>query len=254
MNKIKSFRTHVKQIGFFQTIFYLLQRLILKKGKLLKLKIPGLKFPVYLRNKYYDTHIFHQIFIRNEVDFNLSEPPLNIIDCGANIGLSSLYFIMKYPGCKIIAVEPEASNFEMLKKNTANYKDIKAVCAAVWYTNAALKIIDEGDGHAAFKTSEEKTINNTIGQVNGITMKDIFTMIPADKIDLVKMDIEGSEYELFDNTPMEWVFNVKNLAIEIHEYMRPGSSAIINTVMENKFLKSSHGEYSLFTLRSVQAK
>jgi len=68
------------------------------------------------------------------------------------------------------------------------------------------------------------------------------------------MDIEGSEYELFDNTPMEWVFNVKNLAIEIHEYMRPGSSAIINTVMENKFLKSSHGEYSLFTLRSVQAK
>lgn len=80
------------------------------------------KYPFIVRNQTSDVEIFEQIFIRQEYNFTVNKPPEVIVDAGANVGFASIYFASKYPNSKIIAIEPEESNFRLLKKNTDSYE------------------------------------------------------------------------------------------------------------------------------------
>lgn len=247
INRIESLKAHINKLGLLQTINYLRQRLFKKKGELIKIKISGLNHPLFLRNKFYDTHIFYQIFIKEEVDFDLQNLPNTIIDCGANIGLSTLFFKKKYPDCKIYSIEPEVSNFKMLQLNIKNYKDVFVINAAVWHNLKELYIVDPGIGHASFIMSEDGHSNNIVGTISTITINDLIERIAQDFVDLIKIDIEGSEFDLFSNNPETWINKIKCLAVEIHERQRPGSVELIGRVMENNFVKSERGEYTVFT-------
>ena len=79
-----------------------------------------------------------------------------IIDCGANIGLASIYFKFHFPDVKIYAFEPEISNFKMLKKNVANYKDVVVFQKAIWYESANLNLMDHSS-HDSFSVKEKFT-------------------------------------------------------------------------------------------------
>ena len=61
-------------------------------------------------------------------------------------GFASIYFANKYPGAKIIAIEPEQSNFELLKDNIAPYPNIIPIQAALWHKNEEINLIDPGLG------------------------------------------------------------------------------------------------------------
>lgn len=245
MKRLKSINNHIKKIGFAQTLSYLFQRFYLKKGELIRLKVPGLKLPLYLRNRYYDTHIFHQIFIREEVDFYYDSKVKIIMDCGANIGLASLYFLRKFPDAEIISIEPEFLNFNLLKTNTQAYKNIKVLHSAVWFENKNLKIIDNGEGEASYITSETGSLKS-IEEVKAFTINEIMLMNNLKFIDLLKMDIEGSEYEIFNNDVSEWLNKSNMIAVEIHEYLKPGVTEIIHSKMKTEYNKFMKGEYSVF--------
>ena len=263
--------------------------MILKKGSLIKLNLIGLSSPIYLRNKYYDTHIFHQIFIRKELDFEIPNNPKVIVDCGANIGLSTLYLKRKYKESKIISIEPEESNFNMLSINTRQYKDVDILQNAVWFKNTLLQLVDGGEGHASFKTFENRsgylkkeitnqpislftdlnniqvTFENTslvttdrmvvsFGEItypskfifHTVSISEIVRKFNLNSIDLIKLDIEGSEFEIFKHEPLEWIKNINCIAVEIHENMRPGCTDLIDTALKQDFTKSYLGEYSIY--------
>ena len=59
------------------------------------------------------------IFVLREFALPVKVEPKLIIDAGAYTGLSTLYYATKYPGAKIIAVEAESSNFEVLERHTS---------------------------------------------------------------------------------------------------------------------------------------
>jgi hypothetical protein len=71
---------------------------------------------VFIRPGTTDQSVYQQIFESKDYDFELNDPKF-IIDAGAHIGLSSIFFANKYPSSTIIAIEPEPSNFTMLCKN-----------------------------------------------------------------------------------------------------------------------------------------
>jgi FkbM family methyltransferase len=80
--------------------------------------------------------VFAQIFIQREYscldDLSVSNVDL-VIDCGANVGYSSAYFLSRFPECNIICVEPDPSNFRSLEENMAPYKDrVKLINSGVW--------------------------------------------------------------------------------------------------------------------------
>lgn len=203
-----------------------------------------------MRNRCYDTVIFSQIFIYEELNFDLPVAPRTILDCGANIGLATLYFKFKYPQATIISVEPESSNFELLRKNTGPYKDIHLLNNGIWTKTCTLFLVDGGEGHASFQVTETFPDKNVIGQIEAVGIDDVLARFGFTNVDLLKMDIEGSEYTCFNAPSTPWVQKANCIAIEIHEHMYPGCKALIDrSLQERKY--QLNGEYHLYSKISL---
>jgi len=195
------------------------------KAVLFEVKRHDCKFPFWLRLPSSDIEICRQVFINQEYNFSTKKEPHVIIDAGANTGLASIYFANKYPHAKIIAIEPEKSNFETLIKNTAPYPNIVPLQAALWNTNQEIDLIDTGCGKWAFmtklKNSPAVLPGTTCHTVNSMTIDTLLERCNLEQIDILKIDIEGAEKEVFSDTS-SWIDRVDAIIIELHERMKPG--------------------------------
>jgi FkbM family methyltransferase len=166
-----------------------------------------------------------------------------IVDAGANIGAASIYFTHKYPEARIIAIEPEASIYPMLTRNVRPYPAIIPVQAALWSRDGEIGI-GEADptsgvsGNWAFGTGDRPGV-----KVKAMTMPTLMKEMNIQAIDLVKIDIEGAELEVFKD--FGWLRTVRCLMIELHDRFRPGCSDAVNPVMQG-FSKSMRGETTFF--------
>ncbi len=155
-------------------------------------------------------HSRTEVFINEGYKFESpSEEPL-IIDCGSNIGLSVIYFKKIYPKCKIIAFEPDPDLYKTLVSNIASYKlnDIKAVEAACWTEDGFLSFQKEG-AHSGSLTNfwdASKTIQVRTEKLERYVNQ---------PIDLLKMDIEGAEYEVLMSIK-PYLKNIRNIVFEYH--------------------------------------
>jgi FkbM family methyltransferase len=198
---------------------------ITKKPILLKIERPDIKFPFCLRVPSSDVPTFEQILVRREYDFDVRRPPKTIVDAGANIGLASIYFSNRFPDARIIAIEPEESNFELLTKNIAPYDNITAIQGALWHRNERINLVDPGLGKWAFMTQAQDSIEERFGEivqeVQGMTVDTIMKGQGIEHIDVLKVDIEGAEREVFGD-PSSWIMKVDSLIVELHERMKSG--------------------------------
>ena len=122
---LKRIRKFQKRFGYARgLLLWARLRQHVKKQPLHVVQIPGLRNPVALRTKTSDVEVFHQIFVDGELEFDLHMSPSRIIDAGANVGLAAVYFSSRFPEAKILALEIESANFELLRRNTAFYANI----------------------------------------------------------------------------------------------------------------------------------
>jgi FkbM family methyltransferase len=149
--------------------------------------------------------------------------PSTIVDAGAHIGMASILFALKYPAARIIAVEPEASNFAALVRNTAPYKAITPIHAALWRENGEVTL---GPSNVHPKGAFQ-IVENGKQRVRAITMDTLLSESGISSIDLLKVDIEGAELEVFKCC--HWIENVSVIAIELHDRVRPGCSVVVKT-------------------------
>jgi FkbM family methyltransferase len=184
----------------------------------------GTLHPVNLRIGSTDVSVFRQVFEERQYDVTLPQAPRVIIDAGANIGLASVFFANKYPEAMIVAIEPERSNFDVLKKNTAGYSRIKSLNAALWKHNGSISLFDSGEGNHAFQTLENPANGKQNGgMVQALTVDSIMKQFGFDQIDVLKIDIEGAEKEVFENCS-GWIGHVGVVMAEIHDHLKPGCS------------------------------
>jgi FkbM family methyltransferase len=148
-----------------------------------------------------------------------------IVDAGANIGLASVFLANKYPEARIIAIEPEKSNFEVLRKNVAPYANVACVQAALWNSDKSVTITDLGLGQWGFFTMEHPSQREGLkdGEVEGITVTTLMTRFGIEYIDFFKVDVEGAEKEVFASSS-SWIDRVGVIAIELHERLKVGCS------------------------------
>jgi FkbM family methyltransferase len=181
--------------------------------------------PIRLRVPSSDISVYEQIYINQDYDFLVETPPKVIIDAGANIGLASVYFANKYPGATIIAIEPGRDNFELLKRNVESYRNVIPLHSALWNKNETLKLVDPGLGHWGFMTEgldvSGKTSAKFSHTVHAITLGKIMADYHLETIDILKIDIEGAEKEVFEDSSA-WIGKVKSVIIELHEDMKSG--------------------------------
>ncbi len=182
------------------------------------------KNKVEIRKQDSDLPIFYQVFadLQYDISFSLKYTPLRIIDCGANVGYASLYFSSLFPSAEIIAVEPDNKNFIQLSRNTQNYKNITAVKAAVWHRNTEMVIKNKSQLSAGFEVEESGSNDNV--ELIGITIDEVIAKNNFEEVDILKIDIEGAEYELFTNNPHSWLSKTRCLIIELHDNLKPGIS------------------------------
>lgn len=184
---------------------------------------PEVRSAFFLRPLSTDVAAFVQVFVKNEYDFDVVSPPRVIVDAGANIGLAAIYFANKYPQAKIIAIEPEESNFAMLRKNAAPYPNIVAVQAALWGSNEEIDLVDPGRGKWGFMTRAGPGSGPVAAchKVPGMTVDRIMADHGLERIDILKIDIEGAEREVFRDSS-SWIGKVDALIVELHERMKSG--------------------------------
>jgi FkbM family methyltransferase len=147
------------------------------------------------------------------------------VDAGANTGLASIFFSNKFPEARIIAIEPEASNYEMLKMNVAPYRNIITMNAALWGKNEEINVVDPGLGKWGFMTidndNKEKVVGDMCHKVQGITIDKLMEDLGIERIDILKIDIEGAEKEVFE-VSSSWIDRVDAIIVELHERMKSG--------------------------------
>jgi hypothetical protein len=187
------------------------------------LTIPGLERKVRARANDSDLVMFEQVFIGGDYEFDLGFEPATIIDAGANAGYATLYFHRRYPAAKIIAVEPDPSTFETLVKNTAGIAQVSTVCGGLWSGRQALTIANP-DAPKCMISLKPAGVPGEKG-IEGYGVTDLMQMAGTSTIDVLKIDIEGGELEVFTANTAEWLPKVRVILIELHDRMRPGCAA-----------------------------
>ena len=210
-------------------------------------EIAGVRHPVHLRVRTADVSLCQQILLDAQYDSTLVVRPQVIVDAGANIGLASIFYANRYPEAKIIAIEPEPSNYEMLKKNVAPYPNIVSIQAALWNEKKILSGSSADTGHHAYQVRAENGLDDQrhCGTIRGLTLRELMTDIGIQQIDLLKVDIEGSEKEVFQNSA-EWIGHVGIIAIEIHEWIRSGCNESVYSAAKDFEVRWQRGETTYF--------
>ena len=195
-----------------------------------ELPIPGSRASVRVRTHGLDVRVFNQIFIWREYDIGEFEhakrfdrearEPMLIVDCGANIGCSALWFARRYPQAKVVAIEPEAGNFEQLAHNVRSYPNIEAVRAAVWNSQAEVVIENPQADSWGYRTAPAGGAHGAAQVISTVTLDEILARHADARTVMVKIDIEGAETGLFaENTG--WLERVDLLIVELHDWMLP---------------------------------
>jgi len=193
-----------------------------------------------LRTYSTDPDVFRQVFL--ETQYELPPPAAGvsrIVDAGANIGLSSLYFLLRYPDATIVGLEPDPENHRFAVRNTRAFGDrCRIVQAALWTDESPLSLVR---GDAAWSTRVE-VATDAVGHVIGMSLDDVLKSMGWQAADIVKLDIEGAELQVLTRQLTEPT-PVACWAIELHsDEARQAFRALFDGV---EWRVQQHGEIDL---------
>jgi FkbM family methyltransferase len=237
-------------LGIFPGMGFLIRRSG-REGVAKKIKVKSPAGSLYIRLLSSDTPTLRAVYVKQVYDIsnypqdkyltdyyesavNSGKTPL-IIDCGANIGLAACWFAQKFPKAKIIAIEPEASNYSLLCRNTEPYKNVHCLNGAILDHNSNVMISNPSAEHWAFQVAELPA--QSAGGIPAFAISDILSLMNSDEIMICKIDIEGAERELFRSNN-DWIIKTKVIMIEFHDRLYPGegaSRAALRCISQYKF-------------------
>ncbi len=152
-------------------------------------------------------HTYREIYGNGIYELRLRDSPF-IIDCGANIGIGTIYLKQRHPGAEILAFEPDETNFALLERNIrdAGFKDIELRKEAVWKEDGTIDFSPDSNMGSRIEESGSGT-----RKVKAVRLRNVIDR----EVDFLKLDIEGAEYEVLKD--IEPVLNqVQNLFLEYH--------------------------------------
>jgi FkbM family methyltransferase len=177
------------------------------------IKVKYAEQPVVVRGRTSDVTVFYEIFALRIYKIPKKEV-VTIIDVGANVGYASIYFAHFFPNARILAVEPEHSNYQTLAENTQNHENIICIHAAIWPQETELTLQNPKAPNWSFHYKESGNV--TDGPViKTQTLPGLMEKFELKRINLLKIDIEGGEKTLFASGT-DWLRYVDCLQIEIH--------------------------------------
>jgi FkbM family methyltransferase len=216
--------------------------------------------PIWVRTKGSDSAVLNQVLAGREYD--LSRFPqhkrilaaLNdirargkrpvIIDAGANIGVSAIYFAKHYPDAVVVAVEPDPQNLDIARRNLNPVANIVLAEAAIGARGGKVNAIALDNGGYATRTERSED-----GAIPVLSIDEAKTLAGENaELLFVKVDIEGFEADLFTEN-LGWLDETKALLVEMHDWMLPGqhsSRALQRAMWSRDFEVLIRGETLMF--------
>ncbi|HVS37883.1 MAG TPA: FkbM family methyltransferase [Gemmataceae bacterium] len=157
-----------------------------------------------------------------------------VVDVGANVGLFAVWIARRSPACRIFALEPFPENYAFLEENlrSAGCGSATAYPIALGGRSGAGAIVSGGDRSLDHRLTADVDASGGL-QVKVVSLKDLSQLVHSDRIALLKMDIEGSEYDAFSEMESGAVDCVQCMAIEYHEHLRPGVLALLRKRLQD---------------------
>lgn len=163
-------------------------------------------------------------------DHRSGERPPLIVDAGANVGSASRYFLQRFPSATVVAIEPDPGNFALLEAKCAAHPRAVLINRALWPESTRLALDHSLAAECAVRThlpaipsSPSISPSRSQATCDTLTMQELIAS--HGPVDLLKLDIEGAEAQLFEpGRDLSWLDQVASIVIELHDRYEPGCS------------------------------
>lgn len=191
---------------------------------------------IVLRAATTDTNVFRQHFVEREL---YAIPRLGgasvIVDLGAHIGLATEVLRRNYPDARIVSVEMDPENFALCARNHRETVAQESIHAAIWSCGGVVYIDDVGEGNWAFRVRGVSDADpgdpSTGSAVPAMSFVDLIREQRLERISILKVDIEGSEAELFESAWRDILQMTDLVVMEIHDWI-PGVRERVEVVLQ----------------------
>ena len=179
---------------------------------------------VYYRTSTSDMTLIYEILLQSKYKSEYFFPdelnPKIIFDIGGNIGITAVYLSSIFPDATIYTFEPLTENFEILKKNTQHYHNIKAFNVGLGAKNGSFKVYLSNDSENFGGVSLYPDPIGNIPESSDVckvkNINDIVKKHNIEIIDLIKIDTEGAEYDILLSLEEKTLRNVSWITGELH--------------------------------------
>jgi len=212
-------------------------------------------FEFYARRSGSDLEVFNQVWGRREYQLATDQlkksignrAQVNIIDAGANIGYSTLFFLSEFPQARIVSVEPDKDNCELIKKNLSINKvdtrvDLKEM--GLWDKECSLKTVNTFRDGRSWSIQVIESDDDT--GLRAISLQGIIKEKKWQTIDLLKIDVEGAEARIFNDAEnIRQILSITTvLALEIHDEVADRNK-IYDTLRQCGFRYFDHNDLTI---------
>jgi FkbM family methyltransferase len=211
---------------------------LIKTGKVKCFLRNGVKF--LMRTKSKDKSVILEVWVDkcyNPPGFEIHENDL-VVDVRAHIGSFSIYAARLAKQGLVYSIEPVSDNFELLERNAElnGITNIVPVNKAITESSGQREIfvqLEDTTMHSFYNPKGEarKTLVRTT------TLEDFIRDYSIDKIDFLKMDCEGSEYEIFMGCPNEILDKIERISMESHPMSGNRNQKMMATYLERRGFK-----------------
>lgn len=228
MGGLRRLKTIFQALGVRGAVSYLLaERLGASSGtrntpvpRIYRLHPSDARYPVYCRAGSSDKHAFNQVFVEQEYRFlKDAGDPRVILDCGANVGYSAVYFLSQFPEAQVISIEPDDRNLSILRLNMAPYAGRSTVLHSAVWSHPARLLVCRGDYRDGLEwaTQVRECRVGEAGDLDAIDIGTLLSRFGLDHVDILKMDIEGAERVVFSGNYDSWIDRIGCFLIELHD-------------------------------------
>lgn len=186
---------------------------------LVSVPLSGGRPPLWFRYHTVDYFIVEQVL--SSGDYNVlgaGSAPRAIVDCGANIGMTARFFLEKYPNSRVIAVEPDPENAEVCRRNLEGFGARgQVIVSAVWGQEVPLKV-EKAPNQSAWQSMMEvrPALPGESPDLTSIRIERLLDRAGFELADVVKIDVEGAEKDIFEREPERFLDRTRTLIIELH--------------------------------------
>jgi FkbM family methyltransferase len=212
LQRLLTLRKLLPLLGFWGLLVLITKKIT--GQTLIQIRLHNVPVPLWARTNNSDLSVLYQIFGEQECAVELDHPPAAIIDGGANVGYASVYLALRYPQAAILAVEPNDENCQIFKRNCSPFPNIRLLQGAIWHTRTDLEITNPVERSWMIRVQETSASGR--GRIPSFTIDDLLAQLDERPVDILKLDIEGAENELFSEGDLAWIDRVHCLIIEAH--------------------------------------